>query len=144
MQNLIKDMVVVGAKGENFELVDVEISAKTVKIFIDKPGGVKLGDCTAFSRKLLNLFEEDPDRRLDEYRLEVSSPGIDRPLGNRRDFERNLEKKTTMMFTSDDSVKSIQGIIHSVTDEMVTIRTNKKSFDIPYQSIKKAVLVLEW
>ena len=74
-----------------FELVDLEYIREGrdlfLRVFIDKQGGVKLDDCASVSREIGALLEVE-DVVDDAYRLEVSSPGIDRPLKRPADFER--------------------------------------------------------
>ena len=77
------------------ELVDLELKGdgrrQILRVFIDKPGGVTLDDCAEVSREISALFEvEDPIEGA--YVLEVSSPGLDRPLKKLRDFERSAGK----------------------------------------------------
>ena len=77
------------------ELVDLELKGdgrrQVLRVFIDKPGGVTLDDCAEVSREISALFEvEDPIQGA--YVLEVSSPGLDRPLKKLRDFERSAGK----------------------------------------------------
>ena len=70
-----------------YELVDVQASngGRLLRLFIDKPGGVGLQDCAAVSRQLSRVFEVEG---IDYERLEVSSPGLDRPLRHAADFAR--------------------------------------------------------
>ena len=74
-----------------FELVDLELKREGrdwfLRLFIDKPGGITLDDCVEVSREVSAVLEvEDPIEST--YRLEVSSPGLDRPLKKPTDFER--------------------------------------------------------
>ena len=70
-----------------YELVDWEMSPKgrLVRVFIDKPGGIDVEDCARVSNQLARVMEVE---NVDYDRLEVSSPGLDRPLKRARDFER--------------------------------------------------------
>jgi ribosome maturation factor RimP len=74
------------------ELVDVELAGQAgrtlVRVFIDKVGGVSHGDCARITRLLAEHFDADQSLGLASYVLEVSSPGIDRPLSKAADFER--------------------------------------------------------
>ena len=74
-----------------FELVDLEYAREGqdlfLRVFVDKPGGVNLDDCASVSREIGALLEVE-NVIADAYRLEVSSPGIDRPLKRPADFER--------------------------------------------------------
>lgn len=80
-------------ENEGYELVEVELhpgsKGLVVTIFIDKDGGVTVRDCELFSRSIEALLDvEDPIKG--SYVLEVSSPGLDRPLKTKRDFSKNL------------------------------------------------------
>src|SRR2546423_5293931 len=84
------------AAQEGLELVDVEIGGghgrQTLRLFIDRPGGVSLDDCTSVSRALSTALDvEDPIQGA--YDLEVSSPGLDRPLPTPEHFENYAGEK---------------------------------------------------
>jgi len=78
--------------GLGYELVDVERSGRggMLRIFIDKPGGITVDDCAAVSHHLSRVLTVE---NVDYDRLEVSSPGLDRPLKKERDFERFVGQK---------------------------------------------------
>ena len=78
----------------NFELVDVEFVKEGqnwfLRLYVDKPGGILIDDCELVSREVEKLLDEsDPIEQA--YILEVSSPGLDRPLKKDKDFERYKE-----------------------------------------------------
>lgn len=82
-----------------YELVDLQLQQDgkqlALRLFIDKPAGITLDDCVAVSREVSAILEvEDPIRSA--YRLEVSSPGLDRPLKKPADFERFVGKKVKL------------------------------------------------
>ena len=81
-----------------FELVDVEYvkegSMWYLRAYIDKPGGITVNDCEAVSRRLSDILDEK-DFIEDSYVLEVSSPGLGRPLKKEKDYKRNLGRKKT-------------------------------------------------
>jgi len=81
------------------ELVDLQLQQDgkqlALRIFVDKPAGITLDDCVEVSREVSAILEvEDPIRSA--YRLEVSSPGLDRPLKKASDFERFAGKKARL------------------------------------------------
>ncbi len=90
------------ADSNGLELVDVDLrgggKARTLRIFIDKPGGVTHEDCSNFSREAGTIFDVEDAVPGGTYTLEVSSPGLDRKLLKASDYERftgNLVKVTT-------------------------------------------------
>jgi ribosome maturation factor RimP len=109
-----------------YRLVRVRISGTsgcTVQIMAERPdGSMAIEDCEAASRALSPVFDvEDPIDR--EYRLEVSSPGIDRPLVRRSDFERHAghEAKIEMAFALDGR-KRFRGVLTGVEGEAAKLR----------------------
>ena len=107
------------------ELVDVEYVKEGgtwyLRAYIDKPGGVSINDCEAVSRKLSDILDEE-DYIDDSYIMEVSSPGLGRPLKKEKDFKRSLgeevELKTYRMI---DKQKEFTGILKSYDDDSVTV-----------------------
>ena len=83
----------------NFELVDVEYVKEGadwhLQIFADKEGGINIDDCVFISRALEKKLDEE-DFIQDAYILEVSSPGLGRPLKKNKDFDRNIGKKVEL------------------------------------------------
>lgn len=107
------------------ELVDVEYVKEGgtwyLRAYIDKPGGVSINDCETVSRKLSDILDEE-DYIDDSYIMEVSSPGLGRPLKKEKDFKRSLgeevELKTYRMI---DKQKEFTGILKSYDDDSVTV-----------------------
>ena len=113
--------------GMGYRLVRVRVSAAqscTVQIMAERPDGtMAIEDCEAASRALSPVFDvEDPIDR--EYRLEISSPGIDRPLVRRSDFERYAghEAKIEMTLAQDGGRKRFRGILTGVEGEAAKLR----------------------
>jgi ribosome maturation factor RimP len=83
-------------KEENLELVNLEFFSggprSILRIYVDKPGGVTIDDCADLSRKISDFLDME-DLIPNKYSLEVSSPGLDRPLVNRDDFIRRKGEK---------------------------------------------------
>lgn len=88
--------------GMGYELVDVQASngGRLLRLLIDKPGGVGLEDCAAVSRQLSRVFEVEG---IDYERLEVSSPGLDRPLRKGSDFVRFAGRKAEVRMRTPDA-----------------------------------------
>ena len=89
-----------------FELVDVEYvkegSMWYLRAYIDKPGGITVNDCEAVSRRLSDILDEK-DFIEDSYVLEVSSPGLGRPLKKEKDYKRNLGKEVAQEGSTSES-----------------------------------------
>ena len=100
IEALITEMVEPLLQDTEMTLVDVEYVREKdwyLRIYIDKPGGVEIDDCQLVSEKLTAILDEK-DPIPDKYYLEVSSPGIDRPLKKDSDFEAAYGKKVDIEF----------------------------------------------
>lgn len=130
---------------------DIELAGSSrrpfLRVFIEKKGGVNITDCERFSRSLSALMEvEDPVRN--PYVLEVSSPGLDRPLRGFSDYEENIGKLARIV-TKDmiDSQNCFIGRIIEARDGTVRILLNNKNkieMDIAFEKISKARLEIEF
>ena len=110
---------------KQFELVDVEYVKEAgdwyLRAYIDKPGGITIDDCEAVSRKLSDLLDE-ADFIPDAYILEVSSPGLTRPLKKDRDYDRNIGKPVEIkLFKSVSGRKEITADLVSYDKDTVTV-----------------------
>lgn len=112
-----------------------------LRIYIDKPGGTTLQDCTHVSRQLQDLLDVHLGMS-DNYYLEVSSPGLNRPLGKLSDFARfkGCQAKIKILQPIDGQ-KKFTGILSGVLQEAVAIQVGDRIVEIPYQDITRARLV---
>lgn len=136
--------------GLGFELVDIELtgnrSQQLIRIFIQKPEGILLSDCAAVSRKLGELFD-DKNVIENSYRLEISSPGIERPLRKVRDFERYVGHRVRIRLKSKkEGKRRIVGKIVEVDDNMIHIISSKNGEKASFSlaDIAKANLDVDW
>lgn len=112
-----------------YDLVDVEFVKEGnryfLRIYIDKVGGVDLDDCQKMSQLIGNKLDElDPIKV--SYYLEVSSPGLDRPLKTDKDLKRNLGKEIEVkLFEPVNDKKIIEGVLENFTDEEITLKINE-------------------
>ena len=124
VEQLIKPI----AESFGLEVVEVDYSKKTngmnLTIFIDKPNGVSIDDCEKLHRAIdepLDIF--DPTAGA-PYTLNVSSPGLDRPLKSNRDYEKNLNKEIIVkLYANEDGKKRFEGILCSFDNDSLTIKT---------------------
>ena len=108
-----------------FELVDVEYvkegSSWYLRAYIDKPGGININDCETVSRRLSDILDEK-DYIDEAYILEVSSPGLGRPLRKEKDFKRSLgEEVEIRTYRMIDKQKEFTGILKDYDEKTVTI-----------------------
>lgn len=132
-------------EAEGLELVFVEYhpeaSGKVLRITIDKPGGITLDDCAYVSRQLNDLIDVNLGD-IGAYNLEVSSPGPERPIGKRTDFERFRGMKIKIRtYQPIDGQKNFTGLLKGIKNEQVTLTIDDKTVAIPYTAINKARLV---
>lgn len=119
-----------------FELVDVEYvkegSTWYLRSYIDKPGGISIDDCEKVSRRLSDLLDQE-DFIEDAYIMEVSSPGLGRPLKKEKDFRRSLgEEVEIRTYRMVDKQKEFTGILKDYDENTVTITLadeTEKTFD---------------
>ena len=108
-----------------FELVDVEFVREGgswyLRAYIDKPGGITINDCELISRWLSDRLDEE-DYIEDSYILEVSSPGLGRPLKKEKDFQRSLGSEVEVrLYKAVDHVKEYTGTLTAYDRDTVTI-----------------------
>jgi ribosome maturation factor RimP len=134
----------------HLELVDIEYVKEGtnwfLRVYIDKDGGVDISECGEVSELLSEKLDEaDPIK--EAYFLEVSSPGVERPLKTRKDFENNLGKNVFIkLYEPIDGNKTYEGILESFMEDVITIgykvKTRKQQLEIPFEKIAKARLAV--
>lgn len=137
--------------GEGLELIDLEYLREregwVLRLFVDKAGGVGLEDCEKASRAVETALEVE-DLIPQEYRLEVSSPGLNRPLTKKEHFERVVGQRVkvkTFGPVGEPPRKSFSGKLEAVDPEAVQIEVEGAGqFRIPFKDIAKASLEFEW
>ncbi|MBF0803399.1 MULTISPECIES: ribosome maturation factor RimP [Neisseria] len=125
--------------GLGYELVDFELTAQgDLRVFIDKEGGVTVEDCATVSNHLSRLFMVED---IDYKRLEISSPGLDRPLKKAADFVRfaggQVKVKTRLPINGQ---KNFIGCIEACENNTVRISFEGKTVEIGLDNIDKARL----
>jgi ribosome maturation factor RimP len=144
----IEPMVETLLRAEGLELVDLEFRKEArgwvLRIFMDKPGGVTLDDCSEISREIGDQVEVN-ELIPHSYTLEVSSPGLDRPLKKEKDFLHSIGKliqlSTKVPLEGQTFFKGIL-LDYRVSDSLCLAET-KKNWEIPVDLITKARLVFE-
>ena len=130
--------------GMGYELVDVQASngGRFLRLFIDKPQGVNVDDCAAVSRQLARVFEVEG---IDYDRLEVSSPGLDRPLRKPADFARFAGQKAELRMRRPDAGgrRKFAGVLKGAEAGQVKIEVDGQTVALALDDIERAKLVPE-
>jgi ribosome maturation factor RimP len=127
-----------------FELVGVEFiraGRGVLRVYIDHENGIGIEDCKAVSYQVSGLLDvEDPIRG--EYSLEVSSPGLDRPLYQARDFERFAGHEISLRLSVPlDGQRKFKGILAGMRDNQVVVRMDDEELVVRLDEIDQARLV---
>lgn len=132
-------------EGMGYELIEIEYHPNpnygVLRLYIDKDSGIEVDDCSAVSRQISAILDvEDPVPG--KFNLEISSPGLDRPLRRLEDFERfageEVKVKTSMAF---EGQRNFKGRLNGTDDDLVIIECEDKEVRLPVTAIDKARLV---
>lgn len=126
--------------GLGYELVDFEMSARgLMRIFMDKPEGITLEDCERVSNQLTRLFTVEG---IDYERLEVSSPGLDRPLKKPEDFVRFKGQKAQIKLrTPLNGQKRFSGVLGDFENGVLNLDVDGSIVALDISNMEKARLV---
>ena len=135
-------------KGMGFDLIEIEHFPNpkhgVLRLYIDKEGGVNVDDCSTVSRQISALIDvEDPVSG--QYNLEISSPGVDRPLRRLVDFQQftgSLVKLKTVMPL--EGQRNFKGRLLEASEETLVIETDDEEISLPMSTIDKARIVPEY
>ncbi len=127
------------------ELVQVEYQreagGRVLRLFIDRPGGVTLDDCIQISRQAGDVLEVCLES-MGPYRLEVSSPGTNRPLVKQLDYERFKGRQAKIKTTQAlNGQKNFKGVLAGISEGLVKLAVEGNTITIPIMEIAKAHLV---
>lgn len=141
----LRDRLASGVRALGFELVDVELMGgrqhQTLRVYIDSPQGVTVDDCADVSRQLSAILDvEDPFPG--SYTLEVSSPGLDRPLVTPADFRRYQGALVKVrLLHALEGRRNFTGRLLEATAEDVVVDVDGARFSLPLRAIERARLV---
>jgi len=145
---LVSELIEPTVTEHNIDLVDVEYikagKSWILRVLIDKKQGVTVLDCQKLSREIEDLIEVH-ELISDPYTLEVSSPGIDRPLKNEADFLRNKDKQIQLKtYAPIEGRKKFSGIILDVKDKVLLLKNMDDCLELELANIAQAKLVIEF
>jgi len=150
-EQLIYDIISRQAQFLNLELVEVKMARHNKDVLIQiladtSEGGISLGACTLLNHSIVEAIDKEAILSEDGYSLEVSSPGLDRPLVNFKDFLRNINREIHVWLKERLAGKlEYEGVVTSVTQENLTLLTSSKvktEIIIPIGQIVKGLLVI--
>jgi ribosome maturation factor RimP len=124
------------------ELVELAVlrgRTQLVRVVADRPGGIDLDTCALVSQQLSRMLDAD-DPIIGRYTLEVTSPGLDRPLRTPADFRRALGRRVRIVLAAEQH----EGTLEEVGEDRVRVATDEGPVDVPLADIAKAKVVLPW
>lgn len=131
-----------------YELVGVEFRAQSeegavLRVYIDKEDGINIDDCAAVSHQISGILDvEDPIR--EAYKLEVSSPGVNRPLFRESDFEKYKGHMAKIKLSIPyEGRRNFSGVLQGIEDSMAVIVVDNMEYLLPIEQIDKANLVIQ-
>jgi ribosome maturation factor RimP len=138
------------ASREGLEVVDVELLGggrnRVLRIFIDKPGGVTLEDCELMSVQVGTVLDVEDVIPGNSYKLEVSSPGVERKLTKPREFGRFIGHKVNIVLREPvENQNQWVGALTGFHSGVVTMEPSPgKTIQFPLEQVQKANLKFEW
>ena len=142
----IREIIESLIKNTEYELVDLEYKKEGpnnfLRVFLDKPGGISLDDCQNISKEISDeLDKTDPIKQA--YYLEVSSPGLDRPLKTDKDLKRNIDKDVEVkLYEAIDGKKLIQGNLLDFDENILKLESEEDGEEIIIYRDKIALIKL--
>jgi ribosome maturation factor RimP len=129
---------------QGFELVELEFAAQggrgVLRLYVDRSGGVTIDDCVAVSQ-LLGPVLDAAEYISDSYVLEVSSPGIDRPLRKPEDFQRFSGERVVLKSAMPvNGRKKFKGILRGISDGAVSVECDGQTYAIAIENVQRANL----
>jgi len=145
LEKKLSDMFEPVIESMDYELVCVELTGSgngtILRVYIDKDKGITVDDCQAVSYQLSGILEvEEPLQS--HYTLEISSPGLDRPLVKPEHFEQFIGDLVKIRST--EAVlgrKNFKGILESFDGEYLCVAVDNEVYEIPFEIVEKASLV---
>lgn len=132
-----------------YEVVEVEYAKMSngmnLTFFIDSPNGITIDDCEKVNDAITDVLDEINPTNDESYTLNVSSPGLDRPIKNYNDFLRNKGKLVEIsLYTQVDKKKNYQGLLEDFTDENVCLIIDNKPKTFERKNVSKISPIIEF
>jgi ribosome maturation factor RimP len=145
IDNRLTEMLEPAVEAAGFELVGIEYiragKHSTLRIYIDHENGIDVDDCVEVSRQCSAVLDvEDPITN--EYNLEVSSPGLDRPLFKAQHYQARIGEIISLkLVMPSNGRRNFKGEIVGVEGEMITVKVDGQEFTLALANIKNANII---
>lgn len=141
LERRVRQLVEPAIERLGFDLVAVEWSGRVLRVSIDAPGGIDADDCGRASEQISPILDaEDPIPS--RYTLEVSSPGIDRPVQRKQDFERFRGFRCRLQLSEGPPRRRYTGTLGPVNGDELTVLVDGTEHQIPLDLVERAHLSL--
>lgn len=141
----IQELVTPLLEREGFDLVEIKLSRYKkdyrLQIFVDSDAGVTLGQCALLSR-LVGTALDAGDVMDSRYILEISSPGLDRPLHNDRDFRRRIGENMAVEILRQGRKRTVTGTLTGVEESVIVLSGKDGEFKIPLADIQQGRIII--
>jgi ribosome maturation factor RimP len=125
-------------KGSDIFLVEVAVRAgNAIRVHVDRPEGISIDECVGISRFLNSQL----DRDVEDYSLEVSSPGLSSPFRVKQQYDKNLGRSIDVLLLEGER---FQGELQSVTDKGIQLKVKGKEKEINFEEIKTAKAIISF
>jgi ribosome maturation factor RimP len=125
-------------QGTDIFLVEVKVKpGNEIRVHVDRPEGISIDECVKISR----LLNESLDRDVEDYALEVSSPGLSSPFKVKQQYEKNKGRSIDVL--RKDGTRR-EGELLSVSDEGIVLKIKEKEEKLPFEEIKTAKAIISF
>ncbi|RLD93575.1 MAG: ribosome assembly cofactor RimP [Bacteroidetes bacterium] len=134
----ITELIAQHLEGSDIFLVEVAVRpGNAIRVHVDKPEGISIDECVKISR----FLNERLDRDVEDYSLEVSSPGLSGTFKVKQQYEKNLGRNIEVLYS--DGIK-VKGKLESVSDNGITLKVNGDDEEIRFDEIKTAKAIISF
>ena len=134
----ITELIEQRIKETDIFVVEVAVKAgNVIRVYVDRPDGISIDECVKISRHLNEMM----DREVEDFALEVSSPGLTAPLKVKQQYEKNLGRSIDILFLDGDR---LTGKVKSVLDKGVILETKEDDKEVLFEEIKTAKAIISF
>lgn len=144
---LVQELIEPAVTALGFELWGVQLLSQgrhsTLRVFIDSPEGINVEDCAAVSHQVSGILDvEDPIKS--QYTLEVSSPGIERPLFTLAQYQRYIgEEISVRLRVPFEGRRKFSGLLTAIEADDIVLRVDDEEYLLPFDTIDRANIVFK-